>query len=223
MTSLINLSGDNQFGIGYGLLADIASSATIFALAYLLVHNLLDLTSYKMQRSVDLDFRNRIISFIHGLIAIFLSVRITVFYPQECGASTQPDEYNMLIITCGYMVYDMLAMWYLGLLNFDMAIHHFIVCLSFTQSLMTNFGAFSNCCAAFAAEVSNPPMHLRGMLRSLNKRYTKLYDTCQMTYFISFFFARIFVGQYFVYKTLICESDPIVTKMCALAIIFQSY
>ena len=89
MVSLYDSTGHSQFGSGYGLLADVAAAASFFGLAYLPVHNFLDLSSFNMKKSIDLDLRNRLISFLHGLIAIALSTQVVFFYWQECGADTQ--------------------------------------------------------------------------------------------------------------------------------------
>ena len=80
MATIIDFSGEYEFGIGYGMLFDILLSAVFFTMIYLLIHNFLDLTSYNMKRSIDLDVRNRIVSGIHGLICVFISGRVSLFY-----------------------------------------------------------------------------------------------------------------------------------------------
>ena len=80
MSALINLSGSAEFGFGYGLLVDASISALCFAIYYLPIHNSLDLSGYNLKRSIDLDFRNRIVSTTHGFISFSLCFRVAFFY-----------------------------------------------------------------------------------------------------------------------------------------------
>ena len=81
MSFLVNSSGSSEFGVGYGLLVDIAISALSFTTYYILVHNFLDLSSYNLKKSVDLDMRNRIVAFTHGIVCFILAVRVVLCYP----------------------------------------------------------------------------------------------------------------------------------------------
>ena len=82
----------------------------------------------------------------------------------------------MLTMSTGYFVYDLVSMWWLKILNFDTILHHTLVILTFTYTLMINNGSYYNCIACVGGEFSNAAMHIRGILKNLNMRYTKLYD-----------------------------------------------
>ena len=56
----------------------------------------------------------------------------------------------------------------------------------------------------FVAEVSNPAMHIRIMLRNMGKRYTRAYEVAEYTYFITFFFGRVVIGHPTVYASVTC-------------------
>jgi len=75
----------------------------------------------------------------------------------------------------------------------------------------------------FVAEVSNPPMHMRVMLRNIGKRYTLAYEVAEYAYFVIFFFGRIIMGHPVVYDTVSCESMHILAKIVSLGVLAQSY
>ena len=95
-----------EFGSGYGLYADVLSWTVICSIAYLIVHNFLDLSRFNIKRSVDLDVRNRVIAAVHGLVGFIQGCRVALLYGHECGADTQPKEYDLLVFSCGYFIYD---------------------------------------------------------------------------------------------------------------------
>jgi len=45
------------------------------------------------------------------------------------------------------------------------------------------------------AEVSNPAMHMRTMLKHIGLRYSKSYEIAEFCYFGSFFVGRVIVGH----------------------------
>ncbi len=75
----------------------------------------------------------------------------------------------------------------------------------------------------FVAEVSNPAMHVRVMLRNLGKRYTKAYEVAEYTYFVMFFFGRVLMGHPVVWNTVTCGSMNMLAKIVSLGVLAQSY
>ena len=75
----------------------------------------------------------------------------------------------------------------------------------------------------FVAEVSNPAMHLRIMLRNLGKRYTRAYEVSEYAYFMSFFFGRMVIGHPVVYATVTCLHISNFAKFVSVGILLQSY
>ena len=114
-------------------------------------------------------------------------------------------------------------MYWLKILDIDTILHHTICISAFIYTLLGDAGSFYNVIALVGGEFSNPFMHIRAMLRSLNMRYTKLYDTAQTFFFVTYLFARIVLGHLIVYVTWICESNPLLIKLCSFGIILQSY
>ena len=75
----------------------------------------------------------------------------------------------------------------------------------------------------FVAEVSNPAMHIRIMLRNVGKRYTRAYEVAEYTYFILYFFGRVVIGPPVVYASVTCHALSKFSQFISLAICAQSY
>jgi len=74
----------------------------------------------------------------------------------------------------------------------------------------------------FIAEVSNPPMHVRIMLKHLGLRYSKAYESMEITFILLYSFGRIFLGSYQVWSVQQCEAMGIIPKFASLALMAQS-
>jgi hypothetical protein len=114
-------------------------------------------------------------------------------------------------------------MYLFGLLEFDMMIHHSLCIAGIIVVLSEGHDSVHVVAGLFVAEVSNPPMHVRVMLRNTGKRYTKAYEVAEYAYFVVFFFGRMIVGHPVVWKTVTCESMNILAKIVSLAVLAQSY
>lgn len=75
----------------------------------------------------------------------------------------------------------------------------------------------------FVAEVSNPAMHMRIMLKHIGLRYSRAYEVAEFCYFVSFFIGRIIVGHPVVYNTVMCDKMNILGKIVSLGVMAQSY
>jgi hypothetical protein len=82
-------------------------------------------------------------------------------------------EYLILVNSGGYFLYDVVGMWWFGLLAIDMAIHHSLCIGGIIVVLLEGHDSCLVVAGLFVAEVSNPAMHVRVMLRNVGKRYTK--------------------------------------------------
>jgi hypothetical protein len=205
-TLIQSLSGPNykNMGTGYGLHADFALSTAIWSFIQFLLFLWPNLSSYNMKRNTELDFRNRMVSFIHGTVCLLLSSYHVYHAPTECGEETNALEYFVLVMSGGYFSYDFLSMAYFKLLDLDMAVHHMLCIGGILQVLLRNVGTGFVVGGLFVAEVSNPAMHSRIMLRNLGKRYTYAYEIAEYTYFMMFFFGRVIMGHPMVWSTVSC-------------------
>ena len=74
----------------------------------------------------------------------------------------------------------------------------------------------------FVAEVSNPAMHMRIMLKHVGLRYTRAYEVAEFCYFISFFIGRFIIGIPIVYNTVTCEHMNWLGRLVSLGVMAQS-
>ena len=111
--------------------------ATSFWIIICMLVTLIPLPKYKALKSSEgkpvpmtkeeiLDTRNRIISFIHGIVCIALSFYDITYLNLPCGSPNHPMETFLITVSLGYFLYDFLAMAYYGLLDQSMTIHHSI-------------------------------------------------------------------------------------------------
>jgi hypothetical protein len=130
---------------------------------------------------------------------------------------------KMLIYTSvGYFTYDFLCMAWYGLLDVTMIIHHTVVAMGMSLALVQGRNASLVVGGMFIAEVSNPPMHVRVMLRHLGLRYSKAYEWCEIWFIMLYTFGRIIVGLYQVHQVCSCESALFLVKFAAVALLAQS-
>ena len=68
------LSGDKEMSItGHGMAIDFVAGTIAWTLLQVILFKWPDLSAYKMDRKTYLDFRNRLVSFIHGTVVLCLS------------------------------------------------------------------------------------------------------------------------------------------------------
>ncbi len=70
-----------------------------------------------LPRNEMLDMRNRMVSFVHGLLLMFISGYNTYFAHSQCGERNTYFEQVIMSISNGYFLYDLVAMGFLGLLD----------------------------------------------------------------------------------------------------------
>lgn len=116
-----------------------------------------------------------------------------------------PLEQFTLLMSGGYFFYDLLCMIWLGLLDSAMLIHHTMCIVGIWILLAQDGSAFAIVHGLFVAEVSNPAMHTRVILRHLGYRYTKAYEVAEYMYFSLFFFGRVIMGHPVVYNVISCS------------------
>ena len=122
-------------------------------------------------------------------------------------------------------------MAYLGILDRSMTIHHLICMGGLSGGLVTGYSADILIGAIFLTEISNPAMHIRVILRLLGLRYTKAYETSEITYMgkyllgnslVLYMFGRVFLGLPVLYRTWMCPSNHIIVKLMGTGLIAQS-
>ena len=140
------------------------------------------LPDQNLKRAEMLDLRNRMVSIIHGGVSLTVSFYAYFFTAPQCGGINRPLENYILAFSCAYFFYDFIAMGYLGILDWGMAIHHWICILGMGGVVVTNIDSYYLVAAMFLSEVSNPPMHFRMILKHLGLRYSLAYEVSELSY-----------------------------------------
>ncbi|CDW79729.1 UNKNOWN [Stylonychia lemnae] len=181
-----------------------------------------DLPDKHLPRDEMLDMRNRIVSFFHGAISLVLAAYNTYFLHGQCGDKNTRFEDKILIFSCGYFFYDFVAMLYLGLMDKSMFIHHLICVFGMAYSVISNSSANNLIAALFTAEISNPAMHVRMVLKHLNLRYSKAYECAELSYIMLYIYGRMILGVPVLIKTIACDANPLIQKFFGSGLILQS-
>ncbi len=191
------------------MLIEFLISFTLWNILNLIVMNL-KLNDSHLKRLDWLDFRNRIVSIIHGVFVLFISAYNTFFAHSGCGERNTRLETLIMNFTTGYFAYDFVAMAYLGILDKSMTLHHSICISGLAAGLWSGYSGDVLIGSFFVAEISNPSMHVRNILRLLGFRYTKAYETAEWSYMILYIFGRFFLGIPILYRTWTCDANNIV-------------
>ena len=175
----------------------------------------------KLQRA---DLNNRIVSFIHGLFAMFFGAYHWLFLRTECGELNSSFERFGMSFSVSYFIYDFFCMMAEGLLDNAMLIHHPLSIIGLSIPLFENVSGNYCMLAIFISEISNPPMTLRHILRLTGKRYTKAYEWSEVSFISLFFFGRVVIATPIVYSCLKCEANHLFLKIsCGSLMIYSLY
>lgn len=222
--SSFNPEGDAQLGLGYGLITDMLVSISVWSLLQVVIFQWPDLSAFNLKHDVNVDVRNRMVSIVHGIVSLCVCTYLTMTSSATCGSQIIQSEYGAGIMTLGYFTYDFLCMAWFGLLERDMIIHHFLSITGMTVVFYTGVNMYTLVWGTAIAEVSNPFLHLRTIFKYLGYRYARSYEVAELTFFFTFFVARMPVGHYFMYMDgLTCEHYHIVGKALFAGLLLQSY
>lgn len=129
----------------------------------------------------------------------------------------------MLIYTAvGYFIYDFTALCYYGLVDKTMVIHHGICIIGMSMPLTYNKSANYIVMGMFIAESSNPFMHVRVILKHYGLRYTKAYETMEITFMMLYIYGRILLGISVVSNTCLCIHNHFMVRFCSFGLLLQS-
>ena len=117
-----------------------------------------------------------------------------------------------------YFTYDLIGMYFEGLLDIAMSIHHPLCMYGLFLPMYENISGNFCLMAIFVSEISNPAMHTRHLLRLSGRRYTKAYEWTEITFICLYFYGRIIAGMPIIYQTLICPSNHIFLKITCIGL-----
>jgi len=184
-----------------------------WTILFLFVNYNLDLPSKLGKKKID-DVKNRVVSIVHGLFALFVSgYHIYRDNPQYTEPAT-PIQHIIMLTSGAYFTYDFFACAFYGLVDMGLVMHHGMCLIGIMSCELLD-----NCTIAllglFLAEVSNFPMHFRAILRTLKMRYTKLYELADCLYLGTYIIARgIFITLLVITATPVSETPLIIRLTC---------
>merc|ERR1711934_1344922 len=74
----------------------------------------------------------------------------------------------------------------------------------------------------YISEVSNAFMHVRIMLKQYGLRYTKLYETMEISFMLLYIWGRFILGSSVVYNTVSCTENNWIVRLASAALMVQS-
>jgi len=81
------------------------------------------------------DVKNRIISILHGLMVLVLSLIHIKNDDPQFGSKNTNFQHFIIISSVAYFIYDMLACMYYGLVDFGLVLHHGMVMIGYSSAL----------------------------------------------------------------------------------------
>ena len=127
-----------------------------------------------------------------------------------------------MVLSVSYFAYDMICMMLEGLLDVAMAIHHPLAIFGFCLPLFENISGSYAMMALFCSEISNPPMHMRHLMRLSGRRYTKAYETSEITFMLLYLFGRVIIAVPIAYENLVCPVNHYIFKITCVGLMTQS-
>lgn len=205
----------------------VAIGVVIWSVFYIIVKKLpLDFIFpeyLKRTEMQNLEFRNRLVSFVHGLVALFYGCYHFIQEGAECGALNTPLQRFVMVFSTSYFIYDLIFMYFEGILDRAMTIHHPLCIFGMVLPLYENISGNFCMLAIFISEISNPAMHIRSMLRETGRRYTKGYEVAEIAFISLYFYGRFFAAFSIVHETLKCQSNHMFLKLTCMGLMVQSY
>jgi hypothetical protein len=108
-----------------------------WSIVFLVVNNTVRFSSKIPKREAD-DLRNRIVSILHGLFALFVSgYHIYSDNPQYADAAT-PIQHVIMLTSGAYFLYDTIACQYYGLSDTNLKVHHGMCTVGILACEITN-------------------------------------------------------------------------------------
>ena len=146
----------------------------------------------------------------------------SLFHDQPSYISSNSEvQHLVLLLSMGYFNYDFIACAYYGISDRALVIHHSLAIFGYLVSEYYNTSTLSMY-GIFYGEISNSFMHGRAMLRLAGKRYTRLYELMEITYMMTYIFARGICITKANYDTLLVSAIPFFLRFACFSMWAQS-
>ncbi|KAL8257047.1 hypothetical protein R6Q59_029088 [Mikania micrantha] len=190
----------------------VVSRVIYWAIAFLLTR--------KMFKKRSFDFCNRVVSTIHALFAVFLSLKsVQDWSCPVCplASTSSPLQIKALGVSLGYLIYDLVCCLFDKKIKIDNSVHHLVSIVGIGAGLAYEKCGSEMVAALWITEISSPFLHLRELLKELGYKDTDLNLASDVLFAVIFTLARMCFGPYLCYVTL-SAANPVLIKAMALGL-----
>ncbi|KAD1462634.1 hypothetical protein E3N88_42804 [Mikania micrantha] len=173
-----------------------------------------------MFKKRSFDFCNRIVSTIHALFAVFLSLKsVQDWSCPVCplASTSSPLQIKALGVSLGYLIYDLVCCLFDKKIKIDNSVHHLVSIVGIGAGLAYEKCGSEMVAALWITEISSPFLHLRELLKELGYKDTDLNLASDVLFAVIFTLARMCFGPYLCYVTL-SAANPVLIKAMALGL-----
>jgi hypothetical protein len=198
----------------------ITISNILWWLCYFIVEKL-----WKIEgKSKDIhDTKTRVISIIHASLMFWVSVYdVLYFQSDKCGDNNSYFQNFFMSASLAYFLYDLINCIRLDVSCNEMVIHHLFCMIGYYSGILYNNSANEMLRALVVAEISNPVMHIRMILKNFGLKNSKLYLVLELIYMVIYIFARMVYGTMVCYFTVFCWSNLWLVKIAGSIVWIQS-
>ena len=160
------------------------------------------------------EWNNKLTSIAHSfLVCRLIEYHVGLSWDfQNFARENEAWQNNVLLITCGYFIFDTIFCVYMETETFLMILHH-ITSLVFTQyPLYLNMYGYETIVALYIMELTNPLLHFRWFLRSMGLHETRLAFINELVFAVLFLVLRMALGSYTMYVIIINNDTHIFLK-----------
>lgn len=188
---------------------------------YLFIHFFINIKHKSPKETYD--SKTRIVSIIHATYASLLGFADFFLYQTSICGQYNNELQNFIITTSmSYFIYDTIICLILNVSDVEMVFHHTFVTIAYYCGICFNHSAAEMLRGLLVADVSNPIMHLRLIIRNYGLKHTKLYLYCDLIYMVIYVVARSFFGFMACSWTVFCKGNLFIVKISAMFVWGQS-
>ncbi|KAL3372162.1 hypothetical protein AABB24_008613 [Solanum stoloniferum] len=178
------------------------------------------LLTRKLFPNRSFDFCNRLVSTIHAILAVTLSlISVQDWNCPLCPLASRSSHKQMraLAVTVGYLIYDFVCCLFDKQVKIDNLIHHLVSVVGLGAGLAYEWCGSEMVAALCVTEISSPFLHMREILKELGYKDTDFNLAADVLFAVIFSCARMIGGPYLTYVTLSAD-NPILIKAMALGL-----
>lgn len=165
------------------------------------------------------DFQNRVVSIVHAVLSSYLAAVYVFFNPEGYVIGSENTEVQTMVITvsAGYFIYDFIACilhekFVQQHINYTNSFHHISTLSGLLVGLYTRRSAAELGLCLLMMEISNPFMHMIQLFKELKMGDSTVAKYNRYIFALIFFIARIVLGPFLCYYTVVSEDSPLLVK-----------